>query len=385
MRKTLLLFITVLSTLFSIAQPHGQAGEITKVPTGTTPGQPFGYVEYLPTGYNGTTKYPLIISFVGKGEFGNGSINDLDRVVSKPPINVMKSKAADGAIVVAPQKSTSLSSTDTKLIYDWAVANYAVDINRVYITGFSFGGATVWSFANDYPDLVAAIIPICGAGSVNKSGAPYLQTMPCWSHHNFDDGAVNFAFTADNFKYISGKAQLKPMYPSGIYPYINGNTSAPALDNYTMYMDLNVILGDTIVTMSGEYGVKEPKQYHAFTVYTDGGHNAWDKTLQNPDVWTWLLKQSKAGVITSTKKLTAVTVEIYPNPSSSKIEVKIPTDLVQSVTSINISNMNGAVVKSMTNNITSNVSFNVSALTSGVYTLTINTSTDTLTRKVIIE
>lgn len=368
--------------MISKAQPYGSAGEITKVPAGTTTGQPFGYVEYLPTGYDGVTTFPLIISFVGLGEFGNGSDSDLNKVVSKPPINVMKTKAPNGAIVVAPQKSTSLGSGDAKSVYDWAIANYAVDLDRVYITGFSFGGATACAFVGDYPELVAAFIPICPAATV-PNPATYLRTMPCWAHHNFNDNSVPFTRSNENFRYISGG--LNPMYTSGVYPYPDKNPALPATDTYTMYMDLTVTGTDTTVKMSGEYGLHEPKQFNALTVYPSGGHNAWDKTLQNAAVWTWLLKQSKAGVITSTKKLTDVAVEIYPNPSTTQLEVKIPSEIVQDVTSINLNNVNGTLVKSITDNISSNLSINVNKLTSGVYTLTINTGTDSLTQKVVIE
>ena len=43
---------------------------------------------------------------------------------------------------------------------------HAVDAQRIYLTGNSMGGYGTWSLAMAYPQLFAAIAPICGGAGV---------------------------------------------------------------------------------------------------------------------------------------------------------------------------------------------------------------------------
>ena len=86
--------------------------------------------------------------------------------------------------------------------YEHARKSYAIDDNRLFIRGFSMGGAAVWQFGAHYTDRWCAINP--GAGfsetpqflnvfqSEDVSKIPaYQQTL--WSWYNATDVAANFA------------------------------------------------------------------------------------------------------------------------------------------------------------------------------------------------
>ena len=71
-------------------------------------------------------------------------------------------------ILVSPQCPSSqwwtwpqLSATLSNLL-DEVESKYAVDPERIYVTGLSMGGYGTWSLAMAYPQRFAAIVPISG-------------------------------------------------------------------------------------------------------------------------------------------------------------------------------------------------------------------------------
>jgi predicted peptidase len=55
---------------------------------------------------------------------------------------------------------------------------YSVDESRIYLTGLSRGGFGTWEFAVSYPDLFAAIAPVCARGI---SGIERVKDIPVWN------------------------------------------------------------------------------------------------------------------------------------------------------------------------------------------------------------
>ena len=56
---------------------------------------------------------------------------------------------------------------------------------RVYLTGFSMGGFGTWQTAAAYPDVFAAIAPLCGMSDLPD--APRLARIPIWAFHGAQD------------------------------------------------------------------------------------------------------------------------------------------------------------------------------------------------------
>jgi hypothetical protein len=80
-------------------------------------------------------------------------------------------------------------------VINYAVANYSVDPDRIYLTGLSMGGGATWEFASASvanATRLAAILPVCGAMSPDATRAKNMADagLAVWATHNQDDGIV---------------------------------------------------------------------------------------------------------------------------------------------------------------------------------------------------
>ncbi len=97
------------------------------------------------------------------------------------------------AIIVAPDcptrawTSTTAESAVLALLDD-VLANYAVDRDRVLVTGFSLGGRGTWFMATHHPDVFTGAIAIAGSPSDDPLDA--LGDMPVSIIHSRDDEVV---------------------------------------------------------------------------------------------------------------------------------------------------------------------------------------------------
>ena len=178
-----------------------------------------GFYEYLPAGYSsGTTKYPLLVFLHGSGELGNGT-TDLPNILDdgSPPDLISEglfptSFTVNGQtfsfIVISPQFVAWPTDADVGDVIDYAIANYRVDTNRVYLTGLSMGGSAVWSYApeNGHAQKLAGIVPIAGGLMYTGSyGAQVLQqnNVAVFAAANLNDPTVNSQLTVDDINIIN--------------------------------------------------------------------------------------------------------------------------------------------------------------------------------------
>lgn len=213
----------------------GSAKRLTAHPLGTTP-SPMGYYEYLPPGYRkggrNPSRAPLLIFLHGYGGSGNGSPEQLPAVIDDTaipfyianngwprdrPFVVLAPQHADvpsdkypypcdgpwGGSCVArlqhqygnplPAGSPCITPSEVEAFLDYALATYAVDPSRVYLTGLSCGGYGVWeSLAQWAPGRIAAAVPIAGEGrpAVESAGCR-LAAVPIWAFHGDADDTVD--------------------------------------------------------------------------------------------------------------------------------------------------------------------------------------------------
>ena len=113
------------------------------------------------------------------------------------------------AIIVAPDAPTRAWTSD---VAERAVIGllgrvqetYAVDPDRILVTGFSLGGRGTWFFATRHPDLFDGAIPI--AGAVRNDPLDALGEMPVYVIHSRDDEVVDIASAREAVETLGARA-----------------------------------------------------------------------------------------------------------------------------------------------------------------------------------
>ncbi len=174
------------------------------------------YRLYVPQNYDPTRSYPVVLFLHGAGERGtdNESIlkaNEGATVWAQPD-----NQQNNECFVIAPQCPVNEQWVDTdwgKGSYDMdnvpisdememvldivaqVKSQYNIDSTRMYSTGISMGGYGTWYLNTMFPDMFAAMVPICGAGDPSKAGN--LGDKPIWVFHGDSDPTVPVSGSRD--------------------------------------------------------------------------------------------------------------------------------------------------------------------------------------------
>ncbi len=178
------------------------------------PGRAVGFYEFLPDGYNptGTYKYPLIINLHGSGEKGNGTTElsmalqwGLGEMVSrqKATLKFNFSGHEEAFVVLLPQLSIEYDDWQNFYIdsmIHYAVANLNIDINKIFLTGYSLGGGGDWRYpatSIENANRIAGIIPAAPSPGYTYGDLCNIAKgkVAVWAHHSVDDGAIDVQYT----------------------------------------------------------------------------------------------------------------------------------------------------------------------------------------------
>src|SRR5215213_1917547 len=229
---TLYPFATAFAASPGQQEPQSMTKEIRKTVT-------VNYLLYVPKGYRDDPqqRWPLILFLHGAGERGS----DLNKVKANGPPKLVAEGRELPFVILSPQaperSNWDLDALDALL--GEILSQYAIDEDRVYLTGVSMGGSGTWRLASAHPERFAAIAPICGWG--NPGMARSLANLPTWIFHGAKDDQV---------------------------PLQASQEMADALK---------------------EVG-NEPK----FTIYPDAGHDSWTPTYDNPELFAWFLSHRRS-------------------------------------------------------------------------------------------
>lgn len=229
MKKTATIIISLLGMIMSIPSTAQQTEQKFVKET--------KYLLYLPEGYyaDTTKKWPLMLFLHGAGEVGD----DLEKVKKYGPPELVAQGKTFPFIIISPQAQT----------YGWRpgemmdlmgniIKNYKVNVEKIYATGLSMGGYGVWSLAEKYPNVFAAIAPIAGGGDTSK--LHLLRHLPVWCFHG-------------------GKDQI-----------------VPVSESESMMREL-----------------QKDNTISKFTVYPQWYHDSWIPAYQNDSLFTWLLSHKR--------------------------------------------------------------------------------------------
>lgn len=183
-----------------------------------------GYYKGLPARYaESTERYPLLVSFHGGGQYGDGSANDIGQVLEEGVPKLLAEKKFPPSftvgdekfsfIVIAPQFIRKIDPTEVETLLTYIKRNFRVDTTRIYLTGLSLGGRMLSDYAAAKPTKVAAITAMAGLPQVDEKLEGKCQSMvnarlPVWQFHNRDDSAWYYS-EAD--RYIAIFRSLEPV------------------------------------------------------------------------------------------------------------------------------------------------------------------------------
>ena len=169
---------------------------------------------YVPPDYDATRKWPLIIFLHGGGGSGDPRLDAASWAARTPIGNTIKSHPGwFPALVLMPRcppgkiwapgpkdpiqspwrlrhhgsdPAPDAADLVTAAI-DQAVAQYAIDENRITMMGHSMGGEGTTLYAPLHADRIAAIAPSAGSAIIVPENAPILARMGVWMFQGEND------------------------------------------------------------------------------------------------------------------------------------------------------------------------------------------------------
>lgn len=199
------------------------------------------YLKSYPDNYESGKKYPIIVFLHGAGTRGTR----VEVLKENPYFTTTETYDDFPFITIAPycheDSWVELQHTLKKLIRSVAQSDFA-DSKRIYVMGNSMGGYGTWQLAMGIPELIAAIVPMCGGGMYWN--APRLINVPIWAIHG---GKDNVVFTEESQKMV-----------------------------------------DAVNNSGGNAKL---------TIYPDHYHDVWTDTYNNREVFEWLLSHTNENAV----------------------------------------------------------------------------------------
>ena len=144
---------------------------MTLRPLGSVVGAPQGFLEYVPPGYGDGESRPLLVFLHGGDEHGIGYGRQLERLYKLGIPKLIKNNdwpEDRPFVVLMPQYGPETaghcrSAYEVDSFFKFAIKQYDVDENRVYLTGVSCGAIDAWEYLGAFKDdIVAATVLISG-------------------------------------------------------------------------------------------------------------------------------------------------------------------------------------------------------------------------------
>ncbi|MFD2167677.1 immunoglobulin-like domain-containing protein [Thalassotalea euphylliae] len=229
---------------------------LTKRALGTTYGN-FGYFEHLPTNYGetGDSKPPLLFYFHGSGanlEFTEDTdpITSLDAIIENYGIpKLIQDGQWDNSlpfVVIAPHVGQVEGVTLRERLnafVDYAIHSYDIDASRVYMTGWSSGGFISSAYAVDYPEKIAAVVPIASGLGTPIENLPDdfcdVEQVPFWLFHGTADEITPFVNSIRAYNAIVDTCQPR------VIPKLSLVTKARHHIHHAVY-DLTLMSGGSL-------------------------------------------------------------------------------------------------------------------------------------------
>jgi predicted peptidase len=183
-------------------------------------------------------KKPLIVFLHGSGERGE----DVEKVKVHGPLKYIQNHDLD-AFILAPQcpENEMWESESLYKLIEKIISENPIDPNRIYLIGLSMGGWGTWNLAFAHPETFAAVVPICGfVDRVPMLDSCILKNTPIRIFHGLLDDVVNVNESIEIYKRL-----------------------------------------------------KKCNNDIELTIFDDANHDSWTRVYDSPDIYNWMLLQSK--------------------------------------------------------------------------------------------
>lgn len=229
LKKLLCLFLCLMMIVptlsfctFAANDDPEMLSELFKFGTGPeTDGYSIDYRYFSPVKENDSTKYPLVIWLHGMGNGGEDGKQLSTSNIAYWASDDFQSrfKNSGGAFIMAPRSleeenlywSDELIFPLRRTIDSFIEENREnIDVKRIYVGGYSMGGKMTLKLAVAYPDMFAAIFPICPAWVPGDEAVAQLKDIPMWLTSGVPDTVAHyFAFVMPTWENIV-KASNRP-------------------------------------------------------------------------------------------------------------------------------------------------------------------------------
>ncbi|MGW8257146.1 MAG: carboxylesterase family protein [Thermoguttaceae bacterium] len=186
------------------------------------------YRLYVPTGYDPSQQYPMILWLHGASCRGTDNIQQVQQKYidylyyrvkypqfDSPAYNsfLLVPQTSDGWLSYSDQPSDGIRMTLS--VIDQLESTYSLDQTRLYVTGASMGGGGTWDIIWRRQGMFAAAVPVSGYGDTSRA---YLMVdQPIWAFHSTDDPMVPVEYTREMIAAVraAGGSPLYTEYPTG--------------------------------------------------------------------------------------------------------------------------------------------------------------------------
>ena len=231
---------------------------------------------------HGNKALPMIVYIPGKGEIGDVSRHFNQRAIfkrvisakfqEKYPCFLLALTPPENAMTILggmPDRPTCLQVALRDFVFDLCKMQKQpkVDLNRLYLTGFSYGGVGAYALAQHFPNEFAAVVPISA-----------LPPLPEYFNHQFPGNWWHF--------------------------HNEGNYNRRGVD----MQDIEAF-AKLVNNAGGDFRIG---------TFPANGHDAWTKTWREDVVWKWMFSKSLKGRSKQIRKR-GLTKEAIPISLSSAV------------------------------------------------------------------
>lgn len=366
MRKSILL-------LFSVCLALGASAQQTI--TWNYDGTARKYMQFIPSSYDGVTPVPLVIALHGLGDNINNFQGVGFQVVADTAgfITVYPEALVDGftgstawnsgagTFGIYPNQNIDDVGYINAII-DTISAQFNIDQNRVYATGFSMGGFMTNRLACELNNRISAFASVAGTIGSGITCNPGQDIKIC-HFHSTGDGQVGYG--------TDGGGDQENLFGLSVTEWINFWTSNNSCGSATLEGMFPDLASDGRTVDYKEFGGCNSGT-RVVHYKAHGGQHDW---LFRPDndltytieIWKFFLGLSPNNLISGISENEFQNIGIYPNPATDVLRLE---NIDAKIQNIAVFNTIGQQVAEFSGN---DSSIDISKLEAGVYQLMVAT------------